>query len=160
MLFSGNLFQKSKLFVEAEIQNLDEFEYKYSMVICIFLVRKYPFCVNLIQKFKRVILRRNLVPTLKCLIDVSPPAPPLVKFSIFFKPNILFPPPSPRLLIIGESFQPDILMLTFLRSRRRSDPSVLCFFASSFKEVNSVCCFLSQYKEANLLPIIDLISQK
>ena len=37
------------------------------MVIFIFLVWKYPFCVNLIQKFKRAILRRNLAPTLECL---------------------------------------------------------------------------------------------
>ena len=42
------------------------------MVIFIFLVQKYSFCVNLIQKFKRVILRLNLVPTLECLIDVPP----------------------------------------------------------------------------------------
>ena len=40
------------------------------MAIFIFLVWKYPLCVNLIQNFKRVILRQNLVPTLECLIDI------------------------------------------------------------------------------------------
>ena len=73
------------------------------MLIFIFLVWKYPFCVNLVQKFKRAILRRNL-PTVECLIDV----PPLMNFSIFFTQDILFPPlppPSPPpLWIIGESF--------------------------------------------------------
>ena len=43
------------------------------MVIFIFLVRKYPFCVNLIQKVKRVILRQNLAPVPECLIDVPQP---------------------------------------------------------------------------------------
>ena len=37
---------------------------KNSMVILFFLVRKYPFCVNSIQKFKRVSLRQNSVPRL------------------------------------------------------------------------------------------------
>ena len=67
------------------------------MVIFIFLVRKYPFCVNLIQKFKRVILKQNLVLLLSALI------------CRFFSPRtFFFHPLSPtqRLLIIGECFQP------------------------------------------------------
>ena len=77
------------------------------MVIFIFLVRKYPFCVNLIQKFKRILLRLNLIPTLECPIDV----PLLIDFSGFFHPEHSFSthsslPPPPHLLIIGESFQP------------------------------------------------------
>ena len=90
------------------------------MVIFIFLVWKYAFCVNLIQKFKRVILRRSLGPSLECLIDNRRP-PPLINFSIFFYSEHSFftpltpthPPPYPppprtplRLLIIGESFHP------------------------------------------------------
>ena len=38
-------------------------------VIFHFFSLEIPFRVNLIQKFNRVILRRNLVPTLACLID-------------------------------------------------------------------------------------------
>ena len=46
--------------------------------------------LNLIQKIKRIILRRNLVPTLGCLIGV----PKLIDFSTFFYQNIVFPLPS------------------------------------------------------------------
>ena len=42
------------------------------MVIFTALVWKNPFCVNLIQKFKRAILRRNLVYSLEYLIDFPP----------------------------------------------------------------------------------------
>ena len=100
------------------------------MVIFIFLVWKYPFCVNLIQKFKRAILRRNL-PTAECLIDVSP----LMNFSIFFTQDILFPPlpppPPPPLWIIGESFHPEFETICwcwlFFRSRKRNDQTRVCF---------------------------------
>ena len=69
ILFFRNLFQKSKYFkLKFRIQiNLNM---QNSMAIFIFLVWKYPLCVNLIQNFKRVILRQNLVPTLECLIDI------------------------------------------------------------------------------------------
>ena len=68
-----NYFLKLKLGIQiCNMQN--------SMVIFIILVWKYLFCVNLIQNFKRVILRRNLVPTLQCLLD----NPPLINFLIFF----------------------------------------------------------------------------
>ena len=40
------------------------------MVIFIFLEQKYPFCVNLVQKFKRVSLRRNLVPRLIWICNI------------------------------------------------------------------------------------------
>ena len=82
-----------------------------SMEIFMFLVPKYSFCVNLIQKFKRVILRQNLLPTLECLIDGSHPLPPLISFSICFHLEHSFSTPPfflPHcLLIIGESFQPE-----------------------------------------------------
>ena len=59
------------------------------MVIFIFfLVRKYPFCVNLSQKFKKVILRRHLLPTPENLTGVCPP--PLINFLIFFHPEHSF----------------------------------------------------------------------
>ena len=76
------------------------------MVIFIFLVWKYPFCVNLIQKFKRVILRRNLVPILECLIDaVPPPLPRLFNFFIFFPPRtFFFYPLSPTYELLGKVF--------------------------------------------------------
>ena len=81
-------------------------------MVFIFLFRKHPFCVNLIPNFKRVILRRNLVPTLEYLIDVPPtplpPSPPLINISIFVCPEHSFyipSPPSPHLFIIGDSFQ-------------------------------------------------------
>ena len=87
------------------------------MVFYIFLVGKYPFRVNLIQKFKRTIIRQNLVPTLECLIDV----PPLINLSIF----------SHLLINYWRKFSTrvwnDILVLTFSQSRKRSDPSVMCF---------------------------------
>ena len=51
-----NCLLKSKLRIQINL-NMQN-----SMVIFIFLVRKYSFCVNLIQKLKRVSLRRNLVP--------------------------------------------------------------------------------------------------
>ena len=56
--------------------------------------------------------------------------------------------------IYNESFEPrksfsnNILVLTFLRSRKRN--GLVCI----------VFCFVSFCKEANLLPIIDLISHK
>ena len=34
------------------------------MVIFIFLDRRYAFCINLVQKFKTVSLRQNLIPKL------------------------------------------------------------------------------------------------
>ena len=120
-----------------------------SMVIFIFLVRKYPFCVNLIQKFKRVILRRNLVPTLECLIDVSPlpPSPP-INFSMFSPPEHSFSTPFPRLLIIGESFQPEFETIYctyadfFLRSRKRSDPSAEYFVLQVHSKSPTQCFVL------------------
>ena len=65
------------------------------MVIFIFLVRKYPFCVNLIRKFKRVISRQNLLPSLERLIELTPTK------------NVAFPPLSFCLLIIEKGFQPE-----------------------------------------------------
>ena len=105
------------------------------MVIFIYLVQKYPFCVNLIQKFKRVILRQNLVlPALECLTDNLPP-PALIDFPIFFHPEHLFsplPPLFPPLINYLGKFSTrvwsDILMLTFLLSRKRSDPPACVFF--------------------------------
>ena len=73
------------------------------MIISSFLFRKYPFCVNLIQKFKRVFLRRNLLPTPDCLIDALPLRQLFFRF--FLHPEYSFSTPSPRLLIIGERFQ-------------------------------------------------------
>ena len=105
------------------------------------------FLCNLIQKFKRVSLRRDLVPTLECLLD----ALPLINFnfSIFSHPghscSNLFPLFS-RLLIIGESFQSrqtfwkNILMLIFLRSCKKME-----------WPISSVFCFVSSSNEANTL---------
>ena len=63
--FFGNLFQKSKLFVEIEIRTLINSSMQTSMVIPIlFFHQKYPFWVNLVQKLKRVSLERKLVPGL------------------------------------------------------------------------------------------------
>ena len=131
------------------------------------MVRRYPFCVHLIQNIKGVILRWNLVLTLEWLIDIPPP-PLLINFSIFFQSEHSFSTPlllrTPLLLIIGESFQPEFetiyLCWLFLRSRKRIDPSVCVCFASSCKEANIAFCFVSYYKEANLFPITDLILQK
>ena len=82
-----------------------------------FLIRKYPFRVNLIQKFKTIIIRQNLLPTLECLIDL----PPLINLSIF----------SLVLINYWEKFSTrvwnDILILSFSQSRKRSDPSGTCF---------------------------------
>ena len=65
--------------------------------------------------------------TLECLIDAPPP-----RLINFFSPRaFLFQ--LPRLLITEERFKSrqiflkNILMLTFMRSRKRSDPSVVCF---------------------------------
>ena len=58
--------------------------------IFFFLGRKYPFCVNVIQKFSR--LSRNLVPTLQYLVDVPPS--PLIKFSVFSIQDIFIPTPT------------------------------------------------------------------
>ena len=85
--FLGNLLQKSKLFVETEIQDLHQFQYVEFDGNFHFFSSEIPFCVNLIQKFKRVILKRNLLPTLECLIDVPPP---LINFFIFFHPEHSF----------------------------------------------------------------------
>ena len=71
---------KFRLQIKLNMQN--------SMVILIFLVRKYLFCVNLSQKFKKVILRRHLLPTLENLTGVFPP--PLINFLIFFHPEHSF----------------------------------------------------------------------
>ena len=51
ILFFGNLFQKSK-FLKLKFRILINLNMQNSIVIFIFLVWKYPFCVNLIQKFK------------------------------------------------------------------------------------------------------------
>ena len=80
-----------------------------SMVIFIFQFGNTIFCVNFIQKFKRVILRRNLVPTLEYLIDVSP----LINFLFFSHPEHSFSTPShpllpPFLLIIGKRFKSEL----------------------------------------------------
>ena len=130
------------------------------MVIFIFLVWKYAFCVNLIQKFKRVILRRSLGPSLECLIDNRRP-PPLINFSIFFysehsffpphtppppPPNSPPPPPphSPSLINYWGKFSSqvwnDILMVNFLQSRKRSDPPVVCFVLQ-FRAKKPTQCF-------------------
>ena len=72
------------------------FNMQNSMVIFIFLVGIYAYCANLTQKFKRVILRRNLVPTLECLIDVHFP----VNYLFYFFPSgaSLFHPSLPPLI--------------------------------------------------------------
>ena len=112
-----------------------------------FLIRKYSFCVNLIQKFKRVILRWNLVRR-------SPPSSLLINFSIFLHPEHSFSSPSPpstALINYCGKFSTrvwnDILMLTFLQSRKRSGPSVVWFVL----QVNAKFFFVSYYKEANLI---------
>ena len=61
--FFGNLFQKSNYLVRLKLR-ISEYEYVDFAVNFPFFVRKYPFCVNLIQRFKRVSLRRNLKPRL------------------------------------------------------------------------------------------------
>ena len=72
------------------------------------------------------------MPTLECLKDV----PPLSNFPIFFQPEHSppplhpHPPPTPLITYWGKfstRVWSDILMLTFLRSRKRSHPSVACF---------------------------------
>ena len=79
-----------------------------------FLVQKYPFCINLVQKFKRVSLRRNLVPTFEGLIDVPPPSPLLINFSIFFHPGHSYanPPPPTTTELLGNVSNPDKLFET------------------------------------------------
>ena len=69
--------------------------YRSQLQIFPFLIRKYRFCVNLIQKLKRVILRRNLVPTLGCLIDAL--SSPANQFFYFFSTQIFFHPRPPSL---------------------------------------------------------------
>ena len=69
--FFFNLLQKSKLFIEAVILDLDYVKYvQLDGNFRLFLGRKYLFWVNLVQKFKRVSLRQNLVPRLilKCKV--------------------------------------------------------------------------------------------
>ena len=97
------------------------------MVIFIFLsseILKYSF-VLIWSKNSRVILRRNLVPALECLIDV----PPLIHFSIFFHPDNFFSTPSipfPTRLINYWG--------------KLNVCSVFCF-ASLRKEANTAFCF-------------------
>ena len=127
--------------------------YRSQLQIFLSLVRKYRFCVNLIQKLKRVILRRNLVPTLRCLIDA---------FSIFFHSGFFSTPVPPAYELLGKGFNSSLKGYTYadlLAISQKVWPvfSVFCF-ASFCKEANRF--FLIKYKEANLLPIIDLISQK
>ena len=113
----------------------------------------------MIQKFKRVNLRPNLVPTLECLIDVIPRHPALNIFLIFFHPKHSFYTPSltPRWLIIGESFQLEfetIYLWWLFWDLAKGMTRLKCFFVSSCKEANTVFRFVSLYKEANLWPNI------
>ena len=86
--------------------------------------------------------------TLDCLIDNTPSSHWLI-FRFLFSPRIfLFQPP--RLLIIGESFKPrktfwnNILMLTFLRSRKRNDLACIVFcFVNFCKGANTLSCFVT-----------------
>ena len=79
-----------------------------------------------------------MVPTLEYLIDVPPP-------------EHSFSTPSRQLNNylgkISTRFWNDILMLNFLRSRKRNDPSVVFCFAGSCKEANIVFCFVSCIKK-------------
>ena len=135
-----------------------------SMVIFIFSIWKYPFCVNFNQKFKIIIL--NLVLTLRCLIDDPPTPPPSANyFFVFFLPEHSFssPLPLPTYQLLEKVFNPSLKRYTFadffaILQKDRPVGSVFCF-ASQCKETNTVF-FVSQYKEVNLLPINDLISQK
>ena len=125
------------------------------MIIFIFLVQKYPFCVNLTQKFKRDILRGNLVPTLECLIDVQTPpisklpTPllPLIHLLIFSHLEHFFSVthPSPNLVIIAESFQPEfetIYLCCLLPSRKRSDQSAVYFILQVHAKKPTQCFVL------------------
>ena len=96
------------------------------MVIFIFLVRKYLFCVNLIQKFKRDILRWNLVPNLDCLIDV----PPLINSSIFLEEANLLP-------IIDLTWQVIECLLMFLLNVWLDITDELNVFYRSFATLNT-----------------------
>ena len=58
--FFGNFFQNSKL-------KICQIQWWFSFF---FLDRKYPLWVNLFQKFKRVSLRRNLVPKLIWIYNI------------------------------------------------------------------------------------------
>ena len=109
----------------------------------VFLVPKLSFCVNLIQKFQRVILRRNLVPTLEFLIDARTPSPANYYFDFFPPRAFFFHPLTPCLLIIGESFQPKFeTMLAFWWSRKRSDLSVVCFVLQVCAKKSTQCFVL------------------
>ena len=68
-----------------------------------------------------IILRRNLVPNVECLID-SPSANYF--FDLFSHRTFFSHLRLPRLIT---RVWHDILMLTLFRSRKRSDPSVVCF---------------------------------
>ena len=82
------------------------------MEIFLFLVPKYRFCVNLVQKLKRVILRRNLVPTLGCLIDAF--SYPANQFFDFFHPEFFFPAPSPPAYeLLGKGFNSSLKGYTY-----------------------------------------------
>ena len=66
ILFFGNFFQKLKLFVEAKIKNVDLFEYVEfdGNLQFFFYFVVYSFSVNLVNRFKTVRLRWNLIPRL------------------------------------------------------------------------------------------------
>ena len=101
-----------------------------SMVISIFLVWKYTFCVNLIQKFKSHF--KTKFGTYSWVSNRRSSSPPLINFLIFFfTQNIVLPPLSPLLINYWGKFSTrvwnDILILTYLWPCKRSEPSVVCF---------------------------------
>ena len=111
-------FKNQNSLLKLKFRNQIRLNMQNSMVIFIFLVGKYPFCVHLIQKFKRVILRRNLVPSLECLIDLQMPPPPpppcQLIFRFFFHPEHSFStPPSHAHLLLAKVFNPILKQYTY-----------------------------------------------
>ena len=95
-----------------------------------FLVWKYTFCVNLIQKFKSHF--KTKFGTYSWVSNRRSSSPPLINFLIFFfTQNIVLPPLSPLLINYWGKFSTrvwnDILILTYLWPCKRSEPSVVCF---------------------------------
>ena len=112
--------------------------YRSQLQIFPFLIRKYRFCVNLIQKLKRVILRRNLVPTLGCLIDAL--SSPANQFFYFFPLRFFSTPVPPAYELLGKGFNPSLKGYTY---------ADLLAISQKVWPVFSVFCFASFCKEAN-----------